>query len=205
MCEVEDAHLELLKKLMELEPTNFYRVYKAVNIPLATAWRKIQQLKQNAFVIEDESGALMSTDKAKIILAVNGDVKSATYLEKKTGVKRDNLVKIFIRICKHIDVAKFILHDIKDIIRGIPITLFLQFKGTELESTAAKLLLYAYPVVEIPSVGEYLIDHGVLVAAKCRLCGGERAELIPTCNLWQQIFQNVENTIFKSRAKRGYG
>jgi len=186
MCKVEDAYLEVLKKVVELEPTNFYRVYKAVNAPLATVWRRIQRLKQEAFVTEDGYGALMSTDKAKIVLAVNGDVKSAIYLEKKTGVKWDDLVKIFTKICEYIDIAKFIIHDVKDIVRGIPLPLFLQFKDTELESSAAKLLLYAYPVIEVPSVGEYLIDHGVLVAGRCRLC---KAELLPKCDLWQRIIE----------------
>jgi len=191
MCKVEDVYLELLKKVVELEPTNFYRVYKAVNAPLATVWRRVQRLKQDAFVTEDGHGALMTTDKAKIVLAINGDAKSAIYLEKKTGIERGDLVKIFAKICEHVDIAKFIIHDIKDIVRGIPLALFLQFKDSELESSATKLLLYAYPIVEIPSLGEYLIDHGVLVAAKCRLCDGERAELLPKCNLWQRVIEGL--------------
>ncbi|MEZ0247804.1 MAG: hypothetical protein ABWJ97_00905 [Thermoproteus sp.] len=194
MYEVEDGEFEILARTAEIGPARFYAIYKNVKLPLSTAWRRAQKLIREGYLNKTEKELIDVTDKGLLVLACRGHSVGLVRLAKSMELSVEEAASMAEFICRNVKLSGILLTSIWDIVRVIPLPRFAELKGTNTEGAAAKVLLKAYPAIELDGVGTYLIDHGVVVAASCSLCG-QRHELFPNCHLWEKAMYELR-TIF---------
>ncbi|MEL9990631.1 MAG: hypothetical protein QXP98_00195 [Thermoproteus sp.] len=203
MCEVEDGALEILARTAEIGPARFYAIYRGTKLPLSTAWRKTQKLIKEGYLHKEKKEELIDiTDKGLLVLASRGHSGGLVRLARSMGLSVKETAILAEFICKNIKVSGILLTSIWDILRLIPPPRFAELKDTEAEAAAAKVLLKAYPVIELDGIGAYLIDHGVIVASACSLCGELKYELFPNCQLWEKALPELKRFLKKASGPR---